>query len=71
LRQRKKQAGGEPDESYCIGIDKAFPDLAIEVVVTSGGINRLDLFHRLGQRISSATAIATRISLKLSEPYCI
>jgi Uma2 family endonuclease len=50
LRQRKKQAGGEPDESYCIGTDKEFPDLAIEVVVTSGGINRLDLFRRLGIR---------------------
>jgi Uma2 family endonuclease len=50
LRKQKDQAGGEPDESYCIGTDKEFPDLAIEVVVSSGGIDRLDLFRRLGIR---------------------
>lgn len=48
LRKPEKQAGGEPDESYCIGIDKDFPDLAIEVIVTSGSINRLELYRRLG-----------------------
>ena len=48
LRKPNKKAGGEPDESYCIGTDKEFPDLVIEVVVTSGGINRLDMFRRLG-----------------------
>ncbi len=47
LRQPEK-AGGEPDESYCIGSDKAVPDLAIEVVVTSGSIDRLALYRRLG-----------------------
>lgn len=50
LRKPEKKAGGEPDESYCIGTDKEFSDLVIEVVVTSGGINRLDLFRRLGAR---------------------
>jgi Uma2 family endonuclease len=50
FRQQEGQAGTEPDESYCIGTDKAFPDLAIEVVVTSGGINRLELYRRLGVR---------------------
>jgi Uma2 family endonuclease len=50
LRKEEKQAGTEPDESYCIGTDKEFPDLAIEVVVTSGGINRLELYRRLGVR---------------------
>ncbi|MGB3615200.1 MAG: Uma2 family endonuclease [Elainellaceae cyanobacterium] len=44
----QQQAGGEPDESYCIGSDKAVPDLAIEVIITSGGINRLALYQRLG-----------------------
>ncbi len=48
FRKQEKQVGAEPDESYCIGIDKEFPDLAIEVVVTSGGINRLERFRRLG-----------------------
>lgn len=50
FRKEESQAGGEPDESYCIGTDKDFPDLAIEVVVTSGGINRLELYQRLGVR---------------------
>ena len=48
LKKPERQAGGEPDESYCIGTDKEFPDLAIEVVVTSGSINRLELYRRLG-----------------------
>jgi len=47
LRKPENNAGGEPDESYCIGTDKEFPDLVIEVVVTSGDINRLDMFRRL------------------------
>lgn len=50
LRQAELQAGGEPDESYCIGQDGEVPDLAIEVVVTSGSINRLELYRRLGVR---------------------
>ncbi|NEO34538.1 MAG: Uma2 family endonuclease [Symploca sp. SIO3C6] len=48
LQNPAQQAGGEPDESYCIGTDKEFPDLAIEVIVTSGSINRLELYRRLG-----------------------
>ena len=48
FRNVDKRVGTEPDESYCIGTDKAFPDLAIEVVVTSGNINRLERFQRLG-----------------------
>ncbi|PSB16141.1 hypothetical protein C7B61_07470 [filamentous cyanobacterium CCP1] len=58
LRKEEQQAGTEPDESYCIGSDKEFPDLAMElcsananeVIVTSGGINRLELYRRLGVR---------------------
>ncbi|NEO97865.1 MAG: Uma2 family endonuclease [Symploca sp. SIO2E9] len=48
LRKRFKQAGAEPDESYSIGTEKAIPDLAIEVVVTSGSINKLEVYRRLG-----------------------
>lgn len=50
LRRPERQVGGEPDESYCIGLDKDFPDLAVEVIVTSGSINRLELYRRLGVR---------------------
>lgn len=47
LRQEEKSGGTEPDEAYCIGTDKEFPDLAIEVIITSGGINKLELYRRL------------------------
>jgi Uma2 family endonuclease len=50
FRKEEQQAGAEPDESYCITTEKDFPDLAIEVVITSGGINRLELYRRLGVR---------------------
>jgi Uma2 family endonuclease len=48
FRNEPKRGGIEPDESYCIGTDKEFPDLAIEVIVTSGNINKLDVYQRLG-----------------------
>ncbi|HEY5924692.1 MAG TPA: Uma2 family endonuclease [Kofleriaceae bacterium] len=40
-------AGLEPDECYSIGELGEFPDLAIEVVHTSGGINKLEIYRRL------------------------
>ncbi len=45
-----KTMGGkkEPDQSYNIHYKKAIPDLVIEVVVSSGGINTLDLYQRIG-----------------------
>jgi Uma2 family endonuclease len=50
FRKEEKQGGTEPDESYCIGTEKEFPDLAIEVVVTSGGIDKLAVYKKLGVR---------------------
>jgi len=38
----------EPDESYCLGTRKSVPDLAIEVTVTSGGIDALEIYRRVG-----------------------
>jgi Uma2 family endonuclease len=45
-----KEIGGkkEPDESYNIHSKKLIPDLVIEVTVSSGGINKLELYKRLG-----------------------
>jgi Uma2 family endonuclease len=40
----------EPDESYCLGTRKSIPDLAIEVTVTSGGIDTLEIYRRVGVR---------------------
>lgn len=47
-----RELGGrkEPDDSYDIGTLKTFPDIAIEVVITSGGIDTLELYKRLGVR---------------------
>ena len=47
--QGKKKDGArvEPDECYSIGSKKPIPDLAIEVTVTSGGINKLAIYARL------------------------
>ncbi len=38
----------DPDESYNFNLKKDIPDLVIEVVLTSGNINILDLYLRLG-----------------------
>jgi Uma2 family endonuclease len=37
----------EADESYELSPDRERPDLAIEVVVTSGGIDKLEVYKRL------------------------
>ena len=47
FKSQDKQAGKEPDKSYCIGTNKEIPDLAIEVVYTSGGIDTLEVYRRL------------------------
>jgi len=38
----------EPDESYNIYSKKEIPDLIIEVIVTSGDINILEIYRRIG-----------------------
>ena len=48
FKNKARKAGAEPDESYCIGEEKKVPDLAIEVVVTSGNIKKLEIYRRLG-----------------------
>jgi Uma2 family endonuclease len=37
----------EADKSYKLGANRTRPDLAIEVVLTSGGINKLEAYKRL------------------------
>ncbi|OUL34395.1 hypothetical protein BV372_14015 [Nostoc sp. T09] len=37
----------EPDESYNLGTKKPIPDLILEITVTSGGINKLEIYQRL------------------------
>ena len=47
-RKKAKERGLEPDESYCVGEVKEFPDFAIEVIITSGSIDKLDVYQGLG-----------------------
>jgi Uma2 family endonuclease len=37
----------EADKSYKLGPNREFPDLAVEVLVSSGGINKLEAYKRL------------------------
>jgi len=50
LKDAPRQTGAEPDECYLLGADqdRERPDLAIEVVWTSGGIDKLEIYSRLG-----------------------
>ena len=51
LKNKKKRRGAEPDECYVFGPqNKHRPDLAIEVVWTSGRIDKLDVYRKLGVR---------------------
>jgi Uma2 family endonuclease len=47
-QEREGFVSAQADESYCIGEVKPIPDLSIEVVFTSGGINKLDRYQALG-----------------------
>ena len=46
MRQALRQAGAEPDESWCVGQEKEFPDLVLEIALTSGGVNKLEIYKR-------------------------
>ncbi|MBD2595048.1 Uma2 family endonuclease [Nostoc spongiaeforme FACHB-130] len=48
FKNKARKAGAEPDECYCIGEEKKVPDLAIEVVLTSGSVSKLEIYRRLG-----------------------
>jgi Uma2 family endonuclease len=52
LASRKLGKGLEPDECFVLGPrgSAKVPDLAIEVVWTSGGIDKLDIYRALGVR---------------------
>jgi Uma2 family endonuclease len=51
FKREAKQRGLEPDECYVLGGElRDVPDLAIEVVVTAGGIKKLPIYASLGVR---------------------
>lgn len=47
-QEKERQASAQADESYCIGSVKPIPDLSIEIVFTSGGLNKLARYQALG-----------------------
>ena len=50
LKNKRKKRGAEPDECYVFGRVAApkLPDLAIEVTWTSGGLDTLEIYSKLG-----------------------
>jgi Uma2 family endonuclease len=51
FRAAAKARGLEPDECYCVGRKlQDFPDIALEVVLTHGGIQKLLVYAGLGVR---------------------
>jgi Uma2 family endonuclease len=51
LKKKSMRRGGEPDECYLFGgQNRSWPDLAIEVEWTSGRIDKLDIYRKLGVR---------------------
>ncbi len=50
FRKKKKERGLQADESYARGKDKPIPDLALEVVVTRGLLDKLEVYRGLGIR---------------------
>jgi Uma2 family endonuclease len=52
LEKKQAERGLEPDECYVFGqvAEPERPDLAIEVVWTTGGVRKLDIYSQLGVR---------------------
>jgi Uma2 family endonuclease len=50
MRNAPKLRGIEPDECYAVGAAKEWPDLAVEVIWSRGGLDKLDVYRGLGVR---------------------
>jgi Uma2 family endonuclease len=48
FRKQAAARGLEPDECYCLGELHDVPDIALEIVLTSGGIDKLKVYQGLG-----------------------
>lgn len=47
-QEKEGAASAQADQSFCIGSVKHIPDLSIEVIFTSGGESKLELYQALG-----------------------
>ena len=45
-RDETNSVSFEPDESYYLGEKKSYPDLAIEIIIASGNLNKLEKYRR-------------------------
>jgi Uma2 family endonuclease len=45
--RKLKEAGAEPDASWCFGEEKEIPDIVLEIALTSGGLSKLEVYRRL------------------------
>jgi Uma2 family endonuclease len=50
MRNPPKERGIEPDECYAVGAAKESRDLAVEVIWTHGGLDKLEVYRGLGVR---------------------
>ena len=51
MRYKPKKGGAEPDECYIVGSrKKGRPDFALEIWLTSGGVDKLEIYRRLKVR---------------------
>ena len=48
LKQKDKSVGKEPDTSFCFNDLKQIPDLAVEVIFSSGSVEDLEKYRKLG-----------------------
>ncbi len=48
FRKEAAARGLEPDECYCLGELHEVPDIALEVVITSGSVDKLEVYKGLG-----------------------
>ena len=47
FRREAVRRGAEPDECYCLGSLAEIPDIAIEIALTSGGVDKLEVYRGL------------------------
>lgn len=49
VKDKSRERGLEPDECYVLGeLTKPRPDLAIEVVISSGSLDKLEVYRQMG-----------------------
>ena len=45
MREALAKVGAEPDDSWCLHEEKIYPDIVLEIALTSGGVSKLELYR--------------------------